>query len=119
MIRKDALKEQEIWITNGVCLKAGCVSQAMGSLATPSRSRDRKMLQGTRPLPSGDPNQTPSRVEQKALVEMGHPLTRELHFKPQDLPESPTFHWRWDDARQVTVCAAFSCVKTFFFHSLP
>lgn len=76
------------------------------------------MVQGTRPPPSReDPSQTPTRVERKALAEMGHPLTRELHFKSQDLAEKLDFPWWQNGARPLNVCAAFSCVRTSFFHS--
>uniref|UniRef100_A0A8D1NGB5 Glutamine synthetase n=1 Tax=Sus scrofa TaxID=9823 RepID=A0A8D1NGB5_PIG len=56
--------------------------------SVPSQSRARPP--GTRP--PEDSNQTPTRVGGQALVETHHPLTREPHFRPQDLLENPGFH---------------------------
>lgn len=78
------------------------------------------MPQGTKPSPSGaEPDQNPTGAGQKAPAETGHTLSRACHFQPQDLPEKPAFSWWWRDARQLTVCAAFVRVRTFFFHLLP
>lgn len=73
-----------------------------------SWDRQTEVPSGKKPRPSGeDPNQTPTRVWRKVLAKMGHPLTNELHFKPQDLPEKPAFCW-WSDACQLNICVAFS-----------
>ena len=73
-----------------------------------SRDRQTEVPSGKKPPPSGeDPNRTPTRVWRKVLAKMGHPLTDELHFKPQGLPEKPAFRW-WSDARQFNICVAFS-----------
>lgn len=84
---KERWTERARYLDNKWCVFKGRLPQPMGSLIMPYWSRDRKMLQGTGPPPSGDPNQTPRRVGWKALVEMGCPITREFHCKPQDLPE--------------------------------